>query len=140
MRIVVGFAAGGGFDIASRLIARYIGRHIPGNPTVIVENVPGGSSMVAMNQVYNTAAKDGTVIGNVSGGLVLQQLFGAPGVQYDVTRAQYLGTPSVDRRLLIVTRGSGFTRFCGRPDRGRQAARARQPAAWHGRATTRRRW
>src|SRR4051794_6550190 len=111
VRIVVGFAAGGGFDIASRLIARYLGRHIPGNPNVIVENVPGGSSMVAMNQVYNTAPKDGTVIGNVSGGLVLQQLFDAPGVQYDVTRVTYLGTPSVDRRVLIVTRASGFTRF-----------------------------
>ena len=111
VRIVVGFAAGGGFDIASRLLARYLGRHIPGNPTVIVENVPGGSSMVAMNQVYNTAPKDGTVIANVSGGLVLQQLFGAAGVQYDVTRVHYLGTPAVEQRLLLVTRASGFTRF-----------------------------
>jgi tripartite-type tricarboxylate transporter receptor subunit TctC len=80
--------------------------------------VPGGSSMVAMNQVYNTAAKDGTVIGTVSGGLVLQQLFGAAGVQYDVTRVHYLGTPSGERRLLIATRASGVTRFADVLDAG----------------------
>src|SRR5687768_955579 len=61
--IVVGSGAGGGFDTTARLVSRHIGRHIPGAPTVIVQNMPGGGGLVAANHVFNAAAKDGTVIG-----------------------------------------------------------------------------
>src|ERR671930_504508 len=61
--IIVGSGAGGGFDTTARLVARHIGRHIPGTPTIIVVNMPGGGGLVAANHVYNVAAKDGTVIG-----------------------------------------------------------------------------
>src|SRR5262245_4137645 len=63
IRILVGFTAGGGFDVYSRVIARHLGKHIPGSPAVIVENIPGAASIIAANHVYNTSPRDGTVIG-----------------------------------------------------------------------------
>jgi hypothetical protein len=68
VRIIVGAAPGGGFDTYARAVARHIGRHIPGNPSVIVENMPGAGSLIAANHVYNVAPKDGTVIGHILGG------------------------------------------------------------------------
>ena len=67
VRIVVGFSAGGGYDQYSRVIARHLSKYIPGNPAVIVDNMPGAGSIIAANHVYNAAPKDGTVIGNISG-------------------------------------------------------------------------
>jgi tripartite-type tricarboxylate transporter receptor subunit TctC len=108
VHIIVGFAAGGGFDLYSRLIAKYMGKYIPGEPTVIVENMPGASSVLAMNHIYNVAPKDGTIIGNVIGSIALQQLFNVQGVQFDMAKVQYLGmpvpgtlAPAVDRRAGI---------------------------------------
>ena len=76
VRIVVGFAAGGGFDTYTRAIARYWGRHIPGNPSIIVENMAGAGSLIAANHVYKAARPDGLTIGNFGGGLFMQQLKG----------------------------------------------------------------
>ena len=73
VRFIVGFAPGGGFDTYTRAIARHIGKHIPGNPSVIVDNMPGGGSLTAANYVYGGTRPDGLTIGNWIGGLVLQQ-------------------------------------------------------------------
>jgi len=111
VRIIVGFAAGGGYDLYSRVIAKHMGKHIPGNPTVIVENMPGAGSMTAMNNIYNSLPKDGTVIGNVAGGLVLQQLAKGPGIEFDAAKMEYLGAPSYFEYLMIVTKKSGITKL-----------------------------
>jgi tripartite-type tricarboxylate transporter receptor subunit TctC len=112
VRLVIAFPAGGGFDIVGRLVARYIGKYIPGNPTVIVENMPGAASMLAASNVYNVAPKDGTVIGVVNGGAtVVEQLFGASGVQYDAAKMQYLGAPHVFSYVLLAGKGADVTRF-----------------------------
>ena len=79
IRIIVGFAAGGGFDIYSRAIARHMGRHIPGNPSVIVENMTGAGSLLAANHLYKVAKPDGLTIGNIHGNQVLNQVLGKPG-------------------------------------------------------------
>src|ERR1700752_4801392 len=84
VRIIVGFSAGGGYDAYSRLIGRHLQKHIPGNPSVLVDNMAGAGSIIAANHVYNAAPKDGTVIGNISGQIILEQLFGNPAVQYDL--------------------------------------------------------
>src|SRR5262249_32749992 len=76
IRIIVGYPPGGGFDAYSRVIGRHLSKHIPGNPTVVIENMPGAGSIVAANHVFNAAPKDGTIIGNVSGPIILEQLFG----------------------------------------------------------------
>jgi len=111
VRIVVGFPAGGGYDAYSRLIARHLGKQIPGNPTVIVDNMAGAGSIVAANHVYHAAIKDGTVIGNVSGPIILEQLFGNPAAQFDMAKFHYLGVPAAEVYLMLVSRRSGITRL-----------------------------
>src|SRR6185295_4246977 len=76
IRIIVGFSAGGGFDTYSRLIGRHMGRHIPGNPGVVVENMPGAASLVSANHVYNVAKPDGLTIVNFHGNQVINQIIG----------------------------------------------------------------
>jgi tripartite-type tricarboxylate transporter receptor subunit TctC len=83
IRLIVGLAPGGGFDAYSRVIARHIGKHIPGNPTTVVDNMPGAASLLAANYVYKVARPDGLTIGNFVGGLSFQQMLGLPGVEYD---------------------------------------------------------
>jgi tripartite-type tricarboxylate transporter receptor subunit TctC len=111
VRIVVGFAAGGGYDTYSRVIGRHIRKYIPGNPTVIVENMPGAGSILATNHLYNAGAKDGTLIGNISGPIILEQLFNAPGVEYDMAKLRYLAVPTAEAYIMIVTRKPGVTTF-----------------------------
>ena len=108
IRIIVGSAAGGGYDAYARAIARYMGKYIPGNPTVIVENMEGAASLRAANHVYKVAPKDGTTIGHIQGGLFLQQLFGLQGVEFDSLKWQVLGAPTTDKGLCVVTKQSGF--------------------------------
>jgi tripartite-type tricarboxylate transporter receptor subunit TctC len=93
IRFIVGFSAGGGFDAYSRTIARHMGKYIPGNPTVLVENMAGAGSMIAVNYTYNQAKPDGLTIGNWIGGLVLQQYLGAKGISFDVQKFEWVGSP-----------------------------------------------
>ena len=79
VRIIVGFAPGGGFDIYSRAIARHMGKHVPGNPSVVVENMTGAGSLIAANHVYKVAKPDGLTIGNFHGNQILNQVVGTPG-------------------------------------------------------------
>ncbi len=111
VRIVVGFSAGGGYDAYSRLIARHLGKYIPGNPTVIVENMTGAGSIIAANHVYNAGPKDGTLIGNISGPIILEQLFNNPAVQFDMAKFRYLNVPVGETYLMIVTRKPGVSRI-----------------------------
>jgi tripartite-type tricarboxylate transporter receptor subunit TctC len=111
VRIVVGFTAGGGYDQYSRIIARHLSKHIAGNPAVIVENMPGAGSIIAANHTYNAAPKDGTLIGNISGPIVLEQLFGNSAVQFDMAKFRYLAVPVSETYLMITTRKPGVTRF-----------------------------
>jgi tripartite-type tricarboxylate transporter receptor subunit TctC len=111
VRIVVGFSAGGGYDQYSRVIARHLSKYIPGNPAVIVDNMPGVGSIIAANHIFNAAPKDGTVIGNISGPIVLEQLFGSPSVQFDMAKFRYVAVPVSETYLLIVTKKPGVTKF-----------------------------
>ena len=88
--IVVGYVAGGGYDLAARLLAVHFGRHIPGNPLFIVQNMPGGSSVVAANYLYNVAAKDGTVIGALGSTIVINQVLGKP-AKYEPDKFVWIG-------------------------------------------------
>ena len=105
---VVGFSAGGGFDTYTRLITRHIGKHIPGNPTVVVENRTGAGSLVAANYIYNQAPRDGTVIGNWIGPLVLQQVLGNKAAKFDGRQFGWLGVPTPDSGVCALTEASGI--------------------------------
>ena len=111
VRIVVGFPPGGGADVYSRLIARHLGRFIPGNPTLAVTNMPGAGSIIAGNYVYNSGAKDGTEIGMLNGAVILEQLFDNAGVHFDMAKFRYLAVPVNETYVMIVTRQSGVARF-----------------------------
>jgi tripartite-type tricarboxylate transporter receptor subunit TctC len=111
VRIVVGFSAGGGYDQYSRVIARHLSKHIPGNPNVLVDNMPGVGSIIAANHIYNAAPKDGTVIANISGPIVLEQLFGAPSVQFDMAKLIYLAVPVSESYLMIAHKRTGIKKF-----------------------------
>jgi tripartite-type tricarboxylate transporter receptor subunit TctC len=109
IRIVVGFSAGGGYDVYARAIARHMGRHIPGNPAVMVENMAGAASLISANYVYKAARPDGLTIGHFIGGLFLQQLLGRQGVEFDARRFEHLGVPVQDSYSIALTRASGIT-------------------------------
>jgi tripartite-type tricarboxylate transporter receptor subunit TctC len=122
VRIIVGFSAGGGYDQYSRMIARHLSKYIPGNPTVIVDNMPGVGSIIAANHVFNAAPKDGTIVGNISGPIVLEQLFGAPSVQFDMAKFRYLAVPVSESYLMIVHKRSGVTKFDDLRGEGKQVS------------------
>ncbi|MCC6890654.1 MAG: hypothetical protein IT536_19190 [Hyphomicrobiales bacterium] len=92
--VIVGYTAGGGYDLYARALARHMGRHLPGNPSFIVQNVTGAGSLNAANNIYNVAPKDGTVFGTFGRGLAMEPLIGTARVQYDATRFTWLGSGS----------------------------------------------
>ncbi|MBI2359807.1 MAG: hypothetical protein HYV04_13085 [Deltaproteobacteria bacterium] len=109
IRIVVGFGTGGGFDIYARLVARHMGKHLPGNPTVIVDNMPGAAGLVAANHLYKVAKSDGLTIGNFTGGLMMGQVLGRPGIEFDAQKFEYVGVPLTDAQVCILANRSGIT-------------------------------
>ncbi len=108
IRIVVGFSAGGGFDTYSRAIARHMGKHIPGNPSIVVENMTGAGSIVAANHLYRVAKPDGLTIGNFHGFQILNQVLGAPGIEFDARKLEWLGVPVQDTGACALTKASGI--------------------------------
>lgn len=110
--IVVASDAGGGFDTYARGIAKYMPQYIPGEPNMIVENMPGSGHLIGMNHVYNVAPKDGTTIGNADGGLALRQLVGAEGVEFDMLKMHYIGMPDDPVNMVMaVRRDAGIASF-----------------------------
>ena len=91
VRIIVGLAPGGGFDSYARVIARHMGRHIPGTPTIVVENMTGAGSLISANHVYRVAKPDGLTIGHFNGGLFLGQVLGQPGIEFDARKFELIG-------------------------------------------------
>jgi tripartite-type tricarboxylate transporter receptor subunit TctC len=100
--LIVGGSAGGGYDTLGRAIGHYIGRHIPGSPSVVVQNMPGAGGLIAMNYLFNTAERDGTVIAMVENGPPLAPLFGVKEARFDATKFNWLGTPSVETSVVLV--------------------------------------
>lgn len=94
IRFVVGFAAGGGYDLAARIVGRHISKHIPGNPTIIVENMDGAGSLIAANYTYNTATPDGLFVGIWNSAFVLRQALGDRGVRLDARKLGWIGAPT----------------------------------------------
>jgi Tripartite tricarboxylate transporter family receptor len=90
--IICGFQPGGGYDAYARLLARHIGRHIPGNPSVVVQNMDGAGSVRASNHVYVNAAKDGTVIAAVNQNMPMYQMLGGKAAQFEAAKLRFIGS------------------------------------------------
>jgi tripartite-type tricarboxylate transporter receptor subunit TctC len=102
LTVMVGSDAGGGYDTNARLLARHIGKFIPGNPTVIVQNKPGAGSITAANYIYTVAPKDGTMIGMVQRGIPLAKLTEQPGIQFDPEKYNWIGNMSSEAGVSVV--------------------------------------
>lgn len=109
LRIVVGLAPGGGFDTYARVIGRHIGRHIPGNPTVIVDNMTGAGGIVSMNYLYKVAKPDGLTLGHFNGAVILGQVLGQQGIEFDARKYEYLGAAVKEDVVCSLTKASGIT-------------------------------
>ena len=109
IRIVVGATPGGGFDTYSRALTRHMRKHIPGNPSMIVENMPGAGFLIATNYMYAQAKPDGLTIGNWIGGMYIAQIVGRKGVEFDARKFEYLGAPTKNHDLCLMPKASGIT-------------------------------
>jgi hypothetical protein len=111
LTIIVGYSPGGSFDLYARVLARYIGRYLPGNPTRIVENMTGAGGMIAANHLYNRVKPDGLTIGAWASPLVLQHIMGNEAAQFDGRRFGYLGIPSEYDTVCTFNQKSGITKM-----------------------------
>ena len=109
MRIVVGFAAGGGYDTYARTIARHMGKYIPGNPAIIVENMVGAGSLISANHLYKVAKPDGLSMAHFSGGLFMGQVLGQPGIEFDARKFEFIGAAVSEDVVCALTKASGIT-------------------------------
>ena len=99
--IYIGYTAGGSYDLYARLIARHLGKHIPGNPTVVAQNMPGAGSMKAANYVYQVAPKDGTALGVIVELAALEQALGNSAAQYDAAKFAYVGRVATSNNVFM---------------------------------------
>jgi tripartite-type tricarboxylate transporter receptor subunit TctC len=111
VEIDIGYTAGGGYDLYARMLARHIGKHIPGNPTVVPKNMEGAASLRMSNWLYAAAPKDGTVIGAMSRGAAFDPLLGNKGAQFDASKFIWLGSANNEVSVCIALKSSGVTKF-----------------------------
>ena len=107
IQVLVGYAPGGGYDVYARLLARHMGKYIPGNPTLVVQNMPGAASLIAANFIYVRAPRDGTTFGIIDRGLPLMAVVKSnPNVQFDPMKCTWLGSSSngADDAFVLMTR------------------------------------
>src|SRR3954454_3167650 len=101
--MLIGFGPGGGYDLWGRVVARHIGKHLPGTPSVVPQNMPGGGSFNAANHIYTIAPKDGTVLGIIARDAALGPLTGAAGARFDPLKINWIGTPTTETNVCIAS-------------------------------------
>jgi tripartite-type tricarboxylate transporter receptor subunit TctC len=111
LRIVVGFDAGGGYDVFTRVVARHMDKHIPGKPAVVVENMPGAGSLVAANYLAGKAKPDGLTAGVFSSGLITQQATGAKEIRFDARKFRWIGSMSSGTPVCAIMAFTGLKTF-----------------------------
>ena len=107
--IVTSTGPGGTYDLAARLVARFMPRYIPGNPTMVVQNMPGGGNVVATNYMYSIAPKDGTAIATIHAAMPLHQVLDGRGVRFDASQFNWLGSTGPQNEVIIVWHTAGVT-------------------------------
>lgn len=104
--IYVGFGPGGAYDFYARAFSRYMGKHIPGNPSVVVQNMPGAASMLAANYIYNVAPKDGTAMGVAAQTMMIEEAMGGSAVKYKSTELNWIGRMTSVLEVIIIREGA----------------------------------
>jgi tripartite-type tricarboxylate transporter receptor subunit TctC len=108
VRVIVGSAAGGGYDAYARLVVRHLGDHLPGRPALVVNNMPGASGVKATNYLYSIAPKDGTVFGTFNSAMPFYQVLGNPGVQFKAEELSWVGSLSQAANVIAVWHATGI--------------------------------
>jgi tripartite-type tricarboxylate transporter receptor subunit TctC len=109
--LMVGYSAGGGYDVYARMLGRYIGKHIPGNPTVVVKNLEGAGSLRLANALYNSLPKDGTVFGTVARGAAFDPLLGNKAAQFDASKFNWIGSANDEVSVCVAWHDSGIIKI-----------------------------
>jgi tripartite-type tricarboxylate transporter receptor subunit TctC len=109
--IYTGYTVGGGYDLYTRLLARHIGKHLPGTPTAVPKNMEGAASIRFANWLYNVAPKDGTAFGTIGRGTALDPLLGQPGAQFDGTKFNWIGSANDEVSVCVAWHTVGITTF-----------------------------
>jgi tripartite-type tricarboxylate transporter receptor subunit TctC len=107
----IGSSVGGGYDAYGRMIARHLGKYIPGNPTVVPKNIEGAGGLRLTNLLYNAAPRDGSTIGTINRGTVLDPLLGNPGAQFDPTKFGWIGSANNEISVCVAWHTTGIARF-----------------------------
>ena len=100
--LIAGSSPGGGYDLMARLVSRHLGRHIPGNPTIVVQNMPAANSLAATNHIANVAPRDGTVFALVQRGMLLAKIINPTGVQFDIAKLNWIGNLNSETGLTLA--------------------------------------
>ena len=108
IKLVIGTTAGGGYDLWARLAARYLGKHIPGNPEIVPQNMPGAGGAVAANYVYGVAKPDGLTLGAFNPALYFDQLVGRPETKFDWSKFSWIGSPEQNDVLHFIRTDAPF--------------------------------
>jgi tripartite-type tricarboxylate transporter receptor subunit TctC len=100
--LIVGYSAGGGYDSYARVVARHMGKFIPGNPTIVVQNMPGAGSLKSANYLFSIAPKDGTTFGTFGRGLAMEPLIGTSATQFDARKFTWLGSGTNEFSVFVL--------------------------------------
>ncbi|MCC6890383.1 MAG: hypothetical protein IT536_17805 [Hyphomicrobiales bacterium] len=111
VELLIGYSGGGGYDVYARLLARHMGRHIPGQPSIVPRNMPGAGSLVLANWLYNVAPKDGTAFGIIGRGTPFDPMLGIEAARFDPTKFTWLGSMNNEVSVCVSWHTSGITRF-----------------------------
>ena len=111
VELFIGYSVGGGYDIYGRLVARHLGRFLPGNPTVVPRNMEGAGSVRLTNWLYGAATRDGSVIGTISRGVPFDPILGRPGSQFEAVKFSWIGSANDEVSMCMVMASTGVTTF-----------------------------
>jgi len=111
VELYIGYSVGGAYDLYARVIARHLGKHIPGNPTIVPKNMEGAGSLRLANWLYNVGAKDGTVFGTIGRGTAFDPLLGSKGAQFSADKFTWIGSANNEVSICVAWKGSGVTRL-----------------------------
>jgi tripartite-type tricarboxylate transporter receptor subunit TctC len=109
IRVIVGGSPGGGFDVYTRALARHMPKHIPGNPTMVVESMTGAATRIAAKYIHSSAKPDGLTLGIFNGYLILGRVLGTQGIDFDVRKYEFIGVPVKDNVVCALHKASGVT-------------------------------
>jgi tripartite-type tricarboxylate transporter receptor subunit TctC len=111
VELYIGYSVGGGYDLYARVLARHIGKFIPGHPTIVPKNMEGAGSLRLANWLYRVAPKDGTVFGIIGRGTAFDPVLGEPGAQFDGTKFSWIGSANDEVSVCVAWQGTGVTSF-----------------------------